>query len=163
MKLKQVCNHPAQFLGDGSALPERSGKLMRLTEMLEEARAVRDRALIFTQFAEMGSLLKTYLQDTFGDEVFFLHGGTPAKARTKMVETLPERSARPADLHPLDQSGRHGPEPDARQSRLPFRSVVESRRGESGDRSRVSHRADQERAGAQVSCARARSKKRSTR
>ena len=55
MKLKQVCNHPAQFLGDGSALPGRSGKLARLTEMLEEVRAVRDRALVFTQFAEMGS------------------------------------------------------------------------------------------------------------
>ena len=66
----------------------RSGKLMRLTEMLEEARTVRDHALVFTQFAEMGSLLKTYLQDTFGEEVFFLHGGTPVKARTKMVETF---------------------------------------------------------------------------
>ena len=88
LRLKQVCNHPAQFLGDGSALPDRSGKLMRLTEMLEEARAVRDHALIFTQFAEMGHLLKNYLQDTFGDEVFFLHGGTPAKTRNKMVDAF---------------------------------------------------------------------------
>jgi SNF2 family DNA or RNA helicase len=88
MKLKQVCNHPAQFLGDGSTLANRSGKLMRLTEMLEEARTVRDHALVFTQFAAMGSLLKTYLQDAFGEEVFFLHGGTPMKARTKMVETF---------------------------------------------------------------------------
>jgi SNF2 family DNA or RNA helicase len=88
LKLKQVCNHPAQFLGDGSALPGRSGKLARLGEMLEEARAVRDRVLIFTQFAEMGHLLRNYLQDTFGDEVFFLHGGTPAKTRTKMVQAF---------------------------------------------------------------------------
>ncbi|HSD82304.1 MAG TPA: DEAD/DEAH box helicase, partial [Anaerolineae bacterium] len=88
LKLKQVCNHPAQFLGDGSALAGRSGKLMRLSEMLEEARAVRDHALIFTQFAEMGLLLRSHLQDTFGDEVFFLHGGTPAKARTKMVQAF---------------------------------------------------------------------------
>jgi SNF2 family DNA or RNA helicase len=88
LRLKQVCNHPAQFLGDGSALSNRSGKLMRLAEMLEEARAVRDHALVFTQFAEMGGLLKTYLQDTFGEEVFFLHGGTPVKARNKMVETF---------------------------------------------------------------------------
>jgi SNF2 family DNA or RNA helicase len=86
MKLKQVCNHPAQFLGDGSALAGRSGKLVRLTEMLEEVRGVKDRALIFTQFAEMGTLLKAYLQETFGDEVLFLHGGVPAKARTKMIE-----------------------------------------------------------------------------
>lgn len=86
MKLKQVCNHPAQFLGDGSALAGRSGKLARLTEMLEEVRGVRERALIFTQFAEMGSMLKTYLQETYGDEVLFLYGGTPMKARTKMIE-----------------------------------------------------------------------------
>ncbi|MBM3128508.1 MAG: DEAD/DEAH box helicase [Chloroflexi bacterium] len=86
MKLKQVCNHPAQFLGDGSALAGRSGKLARLTEMLEEVRGVKDRALVFTQFAEMGTLLKAYLQETFGDEVLFLHGGVPAKARTKMIE-----------------------------------------------------------------------------
>lgn len=86
MKLKQVCNHPAQFLGDGSALAGRSGKLARMTEMMEEVRAVKDRALVFTQFAEMGKLLKAYLQETFGDEVLFLHGGVPAKARTKMIE-----------------------------------------------------------------------------
>ncbi len=86
MKLKQVCNHPAQFLGDGSTLPGRSGKLARLTEMLEEVRSVHDRALVFTQFAEMGTLLKTYLQEFFGDEVLFLYGGTPAKVRTQMIE-----------------------------------------------------------------------------
>jgi len=86
MKLKQVCNHPAQFLADGSALPGRSGKLARLTEMLEEVRTVRERALVFTQFAEMGGMLKDYLQEVFADEVLFLHGGTPAKARDKMVD-----------------------------------------------------------------------------
>jgi SNF2 family DNA or RNA helicase len=86
MRLKQVCNHPAQFLADGSALPGRSGKLERLTEMLQEVRTVRERTLIFSQFAEMGSLLRAYLQEVFGDEVLFLHGGTPAKTRDKMVE-----------------------------------------------------------------------------
>ncbi|MCX6026666.1 MAG: DEAD/DEAH box helicase [Chloroflexi bacterium] len=85
-KLKQVCNHPAHLLGDGSPLPDRSGKLNRLAEMLEEVRAVKEHALIFTQFAEMGQLLKAHLQNTFGDEVLFLHGGTPAQARTAMVE-----------------------------------------------------------------------------
>jgi SNF2 family DNA or RNA helicase len=56
-KLKQVCNHPAQFLGDNSAIPGRSGKLARLTEMLEEALAAGDRALVFSQFAEMGGII----------------------------------------------------------------------------------------------------------
>ncbi len=54
MQLKQICNHPAQYLKDGSPLDGRSGKLSRLTEMLEEIYAADDRALIFTQFAEMG-------------------------------------------------------------------------------------------------------------
>lgn len=95
MKLKQVCNHPAQFLGDGSALPSRSGKLARLTEMLDEVRAVRERTLVFTQFAEMGGLLKGYLQETFGDEVLFLYGSTPPRSRDKMVERFQNDSSGP--------------------------------------------------------------------
>ena len=86
LKLKQVCNHPAQFLGDGSELAGRSGKLARLSEMLEEALAVGDRALIFTQFATMGEMLKRYLQGTFGREVLFLHGGTPREQRERMIQ-----------------------------------------------------------------------------
>ena len=85
MRLKQVCNHPAQFLGDGSALPGRSGKLDRLGEMMEEALSVGDRALVFTQFAQMGHMLRAYLQTLFGVEVLFLHGGTPQKQRDHIV------------------------------------------------------------------------------
>jgi SNF2 family DNA or RNA helicase len=84
-RLKQVCDHPALFLHDGSALEGRSGKLTRLAEMLEEALAVDDRALIFTQYAEMGRLLEAHLEARFGQEVLFLHGGTPALARDRMV------------------------------------------------------------------------------
>jgi len=84
-KLKQVCNHPAQFLQDGSMLPGRSGKLTRLVEMLEEILAEDDRALIFTQFAEMGVMLRHHLQETLGSEVLFLHGGTTKKQRDSMV------------------------------------------------------------------------------
>ncbi len=86
MKLKQVCNHPAQFLSDGSAIPGRSGKLGRLTEMLEEILAMGERALIFTQFTEMGDLLRQHLQETFGQEVLFLHGGVTKAKRDLMVE-----------------------------------------------------------------------------
>lgn len=86
MKLKQVCNHPAQFLGDGSAIPGRSGKLERLTEILEEILAGGERALIFTQFTEMGGMLQRHLQDTFGREVLFLHGSVPKAKRDRMVE-----------------------------------------------------------------------------
>ncbi len=90
MKLKQICNHPAQFLHDGSAIPERSGKLTRLIEMLEEVYEVGDRVLIFTQFTEMGTMLQRHLQETFGHEALFLHGGVPKKHRDRMVERFQE-------------------------------------------------------------------------
>jgi SNF2 family DNA or RNA helicase len=85
-KLKQVCNHPAQFLGDNSAIEGRSGKLTRLAEMLEEILEVGDRALVFSQFSEMGELLRRHLQEAFGQEVLFLHGAVPKKKRDEMVE-----------------------------------------------------------------------------
>ena len=85
-KLKQVCNHPAQFLSDGSGIAGRSGKLARLTEMLEEVVESGDRALVFSQFAEMGHMLKRHLQETFGLEVLFLHGSVPRGQRARMVE-----------------------------------------------------------------------------
>jgi SNF2 family DNA or RNA helicase len=85
-KLKQICNHPSHFLADGSGLHGRSGKLNRLTEMLEEIVQMNERALIFTQFAEMGHLLQNYLQNYFGQEAFFLHGGVPRKHREAMVD-----------------------------------------------------------------------------
>jgi SNF2 family DNA or RNA helicase len=84
-KLKQVCNHPAHFLGDGSAVEGRSGKLTRLTEMLEEVFEAGDRTLIFTQFAKMGAILQSHLQETLGHETLFLHGGVPKKKRDELV------------------------------------------------------------------------------
>jgi SNF2 family DNA or RNA helicase len=85
-RLKQVCNHPVNFLGDNSPLADRSGKLARLTEMLEEVHEAGEKALVFTQFKEMGDLLKRHLQETFGREVLFLHGGVPREQRVRMVE-----------------------------------------------------------------------------
>jgi len=96
LRLKQICNHPAQFLGDSSSLPGRSGKLARLGEMLEEVLAVGERALVFTQFAEMGALLQAYLQDLFGGEVLFLYGGTPAKQRDRMIARFQEEQHGPS-------------------------------------------------------------------
>jgi SNF2 family DNA or RNA helicase len=84
-KLKQVCNHPAHFLRDGSRLAGRSGKLERLDEILDEVLAVGERALLFTQYAEFGALLRGHLAGRFGREVLFLHGGVPKPARDTMV------------------------------------------------------------------------------
>ena len=103
MQLKQICNHPVQYLHQGETdgggevgkLAGRSGKLERLSELLEEILAVGDRALIFTQFAEMGGLLAGYLPPALGVATQFLHGGTPAKARDRMVRRFQEESHAP--------------------------------------------------------------------
>lgn len=87
LKLKQLCNHPAQLLKEKSiATGERSGKLLRLEEMLEELVTEGDRALIFTQFAEWGKLLQPYLAQKLGREVLFLYGSTPREQRQAMVD-----------------------------------------------------------------------------
>ena len=87
-RLKQVCNHPAHLLGDGSRLPGRSGKLARLEEICEEIVAEGDKALCFTQYAEFGRMLQPHLAARLGCPVLFLHGGTPKKQRDAMVETF---------------------------------------------------------------------------
>jgi len=96
MQLKQICNHPVQYLHQSSkigadvSLDNRSGKLERLGEMLEEILADNDHALIFTQFAEMGEMLAEYLPKAFGAATQFLHGGTSAKMRDQMVKRFQE-------------------------------------------------------------------------
>ena len=97
MQLKQICNHPVQYLHQTSDLnlDARSGKLERLGELLEEVLAEGDRALIFTQFAEMGQMLADYLPRTFGVAAQFLHGGTSAKMRDQMVRRFQEETNAP--------------------------------------------------------------------
>ena len=85
-KLKQVCNHPAHFLGDNSATADRSGKLNRFTEMLEEVISVGDQALVFTQFVQMGHMLKRHIQEMFGQEALFFHGGLTQRKRDQTIE-----------------------------------------------------------------------------
>jgi hypothetical protein len=86
LRLKQVCNHPAQFLGDGSALSGRSGKLERTTEVLDEILSSGERALVFTQFSEMGTLLVQHLSTHLGCRVSFFHGQVSRRQRDAMVE-----------------------------------------------------------------------------
>jgi superfamily II DNA or RNA helicase len=95
MFTKQICNHPAQYLGESGPLPRRSGKLARTTEMLEEALSAGDKALVFTQFREMGDKLAEHFSSNLGCEVSFLHGGTPKKARDEMVRRFQEEKHGP--------------------------------------------------------------------
>ncbi|HCT78994.1 MAG TPA: ATP-dependent helicase [Micromonosporaceae bacterium] len=84
-KLKQVCNHPAQLLNDGSRLAGRSGKLARLEEILEEVLTAGEKALLFTQYASFGGMLRSHLSARFGREVLFLHGGVSRTERNALV------------------------------------------------------------------------------
>jgi SNF2 family DNA or RNA helicase len=107
LRLKQVCNHPASFLGEGDRRPlgGRSGKLARLEEMLEEVIEEGEAALVFTQFAEFGIRLREYLQGRLGREVLLLHGGTPIKARDQMVMRFQRPDGPPIFLLSLRAGG----------------------------------------------------------
>jgi len=87
LKLKQICNHPAQFLGDSELSNiKRAGKLERLIEMLEEIIQSNEKALIFSQYTDMLSKLKEILTDYFKIKILYLYGGTSIKSRKRMVD-----------------------------------------------------------------------------
>ncbi|MDH6060772.1 DEAD/DEAH box helicase [Chrysosporum bergii ANA360D] len=86
IKLKQICNHPSQYLKQDTLQQYSSGKLLRLEEMLTVALEGGDRALIFTQFAEWGKLLQAHLQHKIGEEILFLYGSTSKKQREEMID-----------------------------------------------------------------------------
>jgi SNF2 family DNA or RNA helicase len=91
VKLKQLCNHPALLTAKSKSKgweikSQESGKLLRLLEMLEEVLAEGDRALIFTQFAEWGKLLKPHLEQHLGREILFLYGGIKQQQREEMLD-----------------------------------------------------------------------------
>ncbi|MFI4853520.1 MAG: DEAD/DEAH box helicase [Phycisphaerales bacterium JB065] len=96
IRLKQICNHPTLLLketdddevtlAEGVPQASRSGKCIRLLEMVDEVISGGDQALVFTQFRQMGHLLSAMIRHTFDRDVLFLHGGVPQKQREKMVE-----------------------------------------------------------------------------
>ncbi|WP_233434660.1 DEAD/DEAH box helicase [Nocardia yamanashiensis] len=108
-RLKQVCNHPAHYLSDGSALlrrgHHRSGKLALVEDILESVIADGERALLFTQFAEFGNLVAPYLTERFGAEVPFLHGGVSKQRRDAMVTGFQSENGPPLMLLSLKAGG----------------------------------------------------------
>ena len=97
LRLKQICNHPAQFLQDGSAFTaERSHKLQRLGEMLEEVIDSGESALIFTQFTEIGGSLERYLEHVWHYNTYYLHGGTNVARRDRMVAEFQDPETEPS-------------------------------------------------------------------
>ena len=119
-RLKQICNHPMNYLGDMAGRPRgrgdegspeetelggRSGKLDRLGEMIEEVVESGDRALVFTQFARMGTLLQRHLGQMFGFEPLFLHGGVPLHDRDRMVAAFQAEDGPPVFVLSLRAGG----------------------------------------------------------
>ena len=91
MVLKQICNHPAQYLHQAGPLPGRSGKLAALEELLEVILSAGDSVLVFSQFVEMCSLIETHLA-SLRIPTLLLHGGVPARKREEMVASFQEGS-----------------------------------------------------------------------
>jgi len=97
LKLKQICNHPMQFLQDGSAFTtERSHKLQRLGEMLEEVIESGESALIFTQFTEIGDALQRHLEQQKHYNTYYLHGGTSPARRERMIAEFQDSATEPS-------------------------------------------------------------------
>jgi uncharacterized Zn finger protein/superfamily II DNA or RNA helicase len=86
LALKQICNHPAQYLKQGQADAALSGKAERFLELIEDIHASHGKVLVFTQFREMGELLCGWLRHEHGREPLFLHGGLTRAKRDAMVE-----------------------------------------------------------------------------
>ena len=87
-KLKQICNHPDQYLGQTTFAVEDSGKFAMLKELCETIREKRERVLVFTQFREITEVLASLLSTVFQAEGFVLHGGTPVDKRRRIVEAF---------------------------------------------------------------------------
>lgn len=97
MKLKQICNHPMQFLQDGSAFTsERSHKLERISDMLAEAIDDGDSVLVFTQFTEIGEQLVQYLNKQKHYPTHYIHGGVSRKKREQMIEDFQDPKSPPS-------------------------------------------------------------------
>ena len=105
-KLKQVCNHPAHFLREGSVGEGgRSGKLDRFDELLETILDAGERTLVFTQYREMGNLLSAHVESRYGVSAPFLHGGSTLKQRQQMVDDFQSKQAHPVQIISLRAGG----------------------------------------------------------
>lgn len=105
MRFKQICNHPGQALGDGDFAEERSGKFVRLRELVEEIASRQEKVLVFTQFREMTEPLAAFLAQVFGRPGLVLHGGTPVAERKKLVDRFQQDEGPPFFVLSLKAGG----------------------------------------------------------
>ncbi len=105
MRLKQICNHPSQWLGDGAWRAADSGKWARLAEVADEIAARQEKVLVFTQFREITEPVAAHLGGVFGRPGLVLHGGTPIRARRDMVRQFQEDERTPFFVLSLKAGG----------------------------------------------------------
>ena len=108
MRLKQLCNHPAQWAGAQSGsdyVPEESGKFLRLAELAGEIAERQEKVLVFTQFREMTGPLQHFLAGVFGRPGLVLHGGTPVGERRRLVEQFQQPDGPPFFILSLKAGG----------------------------------------------------------
>jgi non-specific serine/threonine protein kinase len=105
LRLKQICNHPAQWLGSGDYSPLESGKFRRLGEIAEEIAARQEKALIFTQFREMVGPLESWLSTIFGRPGLMLHGQVPVGKRKQLIDDFQREEGPPFFVLSLKAGG----------------------------------------------------------
>jgi hypothetical protein len=105
MRFKQICNHPSQWLGDGSWSEDESGKWTRLRDIAEVIAAKQEKMLVFTQFREVIAPLETFLGSVFGRPGVILHGDTEVKKRQEAVRKFQEDEAVPFFILSLKAGG----------------------------------------------------------
>jgi non-specific serine/threonine protein kinase len=105
MRLKQICNHPSQWLGDGAWQASDSGKFGRLGELCETIAQRQEKALVFTQFRETTGPLAAFLEGVFGRPGLVLHGQTPVKQRMELVRRFQEDETVPFFVLSLKAGG----------------------------------------------------------
>jgi len=105
LALKQICNHPTQFLKNGQFDASLSGKTELLFELLDSIMESSEKVLIFTQFTAMGELLERFITERFGDRPMFYHGGCSIKQREEMVHRFQNNRADKIFLLSLKAAG----------------------------------------------------------
>lgn len=105
LALKQVCNHPAQYLKNGENDPALSGKTALLFDKLDSITESNEKVLIFTQFTEMARLMEQFIADRYGDKPLYYHGGCNLNQRKEMVERFQANHADKIFLLSLKAAG----------------------------------------------------------
>ena len=103
--LKQVCNHPVQYLKKGEADVKDSAKLELLLEITENILDAGEKVIIFTQYVEMGEIIREVCLKKFNREILFLHGSLNRKTREKIINSFQNESSYPILIATLKTGG----------------------------------------------------------